>query len=199
MKKAFEITEEKLIAEMLHQAEYGVLALCDDGKPYAVPVNFVYLDQAIYFHSSKKGKKMEILAKNLRVSFNATVGDTIIPSFFSSDDGLACPASAFFKSVIVDGTAEIVTDQQETIVAFEAMMQKLQPEGQYKPFTDATYEKMLAVVALVKINVEKQSAKFKFGQNLKVERFEQVIAYLQQRGTKQDLQTIAWMLQFRND
>lgn len=42
MKQNFEITDKELITEMLNTAEYGVLALCGE-KPYAVPVNFVYL------------------------------------------------------------------------------------------------------------------------------------------------------------
>jgi len=32
--------------------------------PYSVPVNFVYLDNAIYFHGTPKSKKMDILAVN---------------------------------------------------------------------------------------------------------------------------------------
>ena len=58
MKTAFDITDDKLIVEVLNLAEHGVLALYD-AKPYAVPVNFVYLDGAIYFHGSPKGKKNE--------------------------------------------------------------------------------------------------------------------------------------------
>jgi len=54
------IQNKELIEEVLDNAEFGVLALCGE-KPYAVPVNFVYLDNAIYFHGSLTGKKMEII------------------------------------------------------------------------------------------------------------------------------------------
>ena len=42
MKKTFDITDKNLIKGILNTAEYGVLAFCGE-KPYAVPVNFVYL------------------------------------------------------------------------------------------------------------------------------------------------------------
>jgi nitroimidazol reductase NimA-like FMN-containing flavoprotein (pyridoxamine 5'-phosphate oxidase superfamily) len=38
--------------------------------PYSVPVNFVYLDNAIYFHGTPKSKKMDILAVNNQVTQN---------------------------------------------------------------------------------------------------------------------------------
>ncbi|MDH3354732.1 MAG: pyridoxamine 5'-phosphate oxidase family protein, partial [Chromatiales bacterium] len=111
MKKIFKITDKNLISEMLNSAEYGVLALCGK-KPYAVPVNFVYLDGSIYFHGSPKGKKMRLLKENNNVSFNVTTDSTIIPSYFSSTEELACPASAFFRSIIIDGKAEIIAHRE---------------------------------------------------------------------------------------
>ncbi len=195
MQTAFSITDRKFIVEVLNSAEYGVLALCDT-KPYAVPVNFVYLNDAVYFHGSPKGKKMRILAQSKAVSFNVTVESNLIPSYFSSDSDLACPASAFFKSVIIDGTAEIIDSLAEKRKAFTAMMQKLQPEGKYKPLEDSEYDKQLSVVAIVKILVQEMTAKFKFGQNLTSERLQKVIKHLEQRGNTEDLLTIKAIKQF---
>ena len=195
MQAAFNITDKELIVEVLNSAEYGVLALCDT-KPYAVPVNFVYLDSSIYFHGSPKGKKMQILAQNKAVSFNVMVEANIIPSYFSSDSGLACPASSFFKSVIIDGTAEIIDQSAEKRKAFTAMMEKLQPEGKYKPLEDSEYDKQLAVVAIVKILVQEMTAKFKFGQSLTNERLQKVVRHLEQRGNAEDLLTIKAIKQF---
>ncbi|SFV61245.1 Pyridoxamine 5'-phosphate oxidase-related, FMN-binding [hydrothermal vent metagenome] len=55
MKKIFEIKEQESINKILEKAEYGTLALSDNGKPYSIPVNFVLLDNSIYFHGSHKG------------------------------------------------------------------------------------------------------------------------------------------------
>lgn len=185
----------ELTSEVLNSAEYGVLALYDT-KPYAVPVNFVYLNDSIYFHGSPKGKKMGILARNKEVSFNAIVESNLIPSYFSSDSELACPATSFFKSVIVEGVAEIINNRAEKIKAFIALMEKLQPEGKYKPFTDSEYDKQLSAVAIVKILVQEMTARLKFGQNLTHERFLKIIDHLEKRGEEKDFLTIKAMKQF---
>lgn len=197
-KKAFKITDQALISAMLHEASFGVLALAGatpDEPPYAVPVNFVYLNDAIYFHSSPKGKKMRMLGDNPAVSFSVVQNETIIPSFFSSTEGMACPASAFFKSVIIDGRAFIVESRDEIARAFTAMMEKLQPEGGYTSFDSDAYDKHFAALAVVRIDVKSLSAKFKFGQNLTAERFGMVIEHLEQRGCDIDLLTAAAMRQ----
>jgi len=195
MKKIFEINDNELITEMLNIAEYGVLALCGE-KPYAVPVNFVYLDGSVYFHGSPKGKKMNLLKENNSVSFNVTTDAIIIPSYFSSAEDLACPASAFFKSVIIDGEAEIIYNREELAAIFSAMMKKLQPEGKYEPFESNKYDKQFTAVSVVKINTHRISAKFKFGQNLNQERFQMVVDNLENRGRDIDLLTAKTMKQF---
>ena len=139
---------------------------------------------------------MRILAQNKDVSFNVIVEDNIIPLYFSSDSDLACPATTFFKSVIIDGVAEVVSGREEKAKAFVAMMEKLQPEGKYKPFESSEYDKQLSVVAVVKIIVQEMTAKFKFGQNLSRVRFQKVIDHLEQRNDTKDLLTISAIKQF---
>lgn len=195
MNHFFEITDKKLIAEVLDTAEYGVLALCGE-KPYAVPVNFVYFEGAIYFHGSPKGKKMGMLKENNNVSFNVTTDAAIIPSDFSSTSGLACRASTFYKSVIIDGETEIIGDPQVLRQVFSALMEKLQPDGGYHPLESSDYDKMLNAISMVKINIKQLSAKFLIGQHLDQERFQMTIDNLEKRGSETDLQTVKLMKQF---
>lgn len=197
MKKIFKVTDKKMIAAILHEAGHGVLALAGE-HPYAVPVNFVWLNGSVYFHSSPRGKKMRMLRDNPAVCFSVVQDETIIPSYFSSTEGLACPASAFFKSVIIDGTATLVESRDEIAQAFTAMMEKLQPEGRYTSFDSDIYDKHFAAMAMVRIDVKTLSAKFKFGQNLNAERFSMVIEHLQQRGWEIDLLTAESMQQLYN-
>ncbi len=42
----------------------GILALCDDGKPYAFPVAYILHGESLYFLFSKYGRKINILKKN---------------------------------------------------------------------------------------------------------------------------------------
>jgi len=197
MKQIFEIKEQQTINKILEKAEYGTLALSDNGKPYSIPVNFVMLDNAIYFHGSHKGRKMEILAKNSQVSFSVVENYSLIQSYFSSNDGSACPATQFFKSVIIDGRAIIVEKQEEKAKVLEALMQKLQPEGNYIPLCDESYKKALKATAVVKIEIDELKCKFKFGQHLNQKRFDMIVKYLEKRGKEIDLETIMLMKEMK--
>ena len=193
MNPHFEITEKAVIYDVLDNAEYGTLALSIGDMPYAVPVNFVRIDNALYFHGALKNKKMQIIAQNPVVSFSVVENYALIDSDFSSTDGLACPATQFFKSVSINGVASVVEGRNEKAKVFEALMQKLQPKGGYKPFSDNAYDTPIKTTAVVKIAIREMSCKFKFGQHLSDERFEMIVAALQKRGTQRDLETIEVM------
>lgn len=180
---------------MLDTAEYGVLALCGE-KPYAVPVNFVYFEGAIFFHGSPRGKKMEMLKENNNVSFNVTTDAAVIPSNFSSASGLACRASTFYKSVIIAGETETIGDPKDLRRIFSALMEKLQPDGGYHPLESSDYDKMLKAISVVKINIKQISAKFLLGQHLDQERFQMTVDNLEKRGSETDLETVKLMKQF---
>ena len=76
---------------------------------------------------------------------------------------------------------------------FEAVMQKLQPEGGYKPFNDEAYTKALKATAVVKIVPSSMTCKFKFGQHLDKERFAMILEHLKERNTEIDNETIKMM------
>jgi len=196
MKKVFQITDKHIISEVLDKAKYGTLAVCNEDTPYGVPLNFVRIEENIYFHGALKNKKMKMLEQNPHVSFSVVESYSIIASFFSSSDGLACPATHFFKSVSIDGVAEVVENREEKAMMFEAMMQKLQPEGGYKPFSDEAYDKALKATAVVKIVPSTVSCKFKFGQHLDEERFTMILEHLKERNTEIDNETIEMMTTF---
>jgi nitroimidazol reductase NimA-like FMN-containing flavoprotein (pyridoxamine 5'-phosphate oxidase superfamily) len=197
MKQIFEIKDKVIIHSVLDRVEYGTLALSVDSVPYAVPVNFVRVEDDIYFHGALSNKKMKILAKNPRVSFSVVEEYSLIASFFSSTEGLACPASQFFKSVSIEGDVEIVNARDEKAMMFEALMKKLLPEGGYKPFLDEAYDKAIKATAVMKIIPTETRAKFKLGQHLDDERFAMIVKHLKERGTKTDRETVALMKEFR--
>ena len=199
MNPNFEIKDKTLIYDVLDKAEYGTLALCMDKKPYAVPINFVRVDEDIYFHGALKNKKMKMLEENPNVSFSVVENYALIDSDFSSTECLACPATQFFKSVSIDGLATIEESREVKAKVFEALMQKLQPKGGYKPFSHSDYDQVLKATALVKIEVEKMTCKFKFGQHLNEERFEMIVSALLERGTQIDRETIKEMHIYRKN
>ena len=197
MKKIFEVTDSAMIHAILDQAEYGTLAVSEGVTPYAAPVNFVRIGEDIYFHGALSNRKMKALRDNPQVSFSVVESYAIIASFFSSTEGSACPATHFFKSVSINGRASLIESSEEKGVVFTALMEKLQPEGRYKPFTDEGYDKALKATAVVKIASESTRAKFKFGQHLDAKRFAMIVEHLEQRGTAKDLETVALMREMR--
>ncbi len=178
---------------LLNNSAYGTLALSDKDTPYAVAINFVYLHEAIYFHCSKKGKKIDIIKKNNNCFFSVVKDYALIPSYFSSKSGLACPATHFFESVHIEGKAKIVTSKDEKIEMFTALMQKLQSEGGYKSFEDSEYKNSLDSVLVIKVEIDEIKHKVKLGQKLSQERFDMIIDHLKKRGTYIDKETIEKM------
>ena len=62
--------DRDFIDGVLNDADDMVVALNDgDGAPYAFPVNFVLLGDALYIHTAFTGKKMDLIRKNPRVGF----------------------------------------------------------------------------------------------------------------------------------
>ena len=193
MNPNFEIKNKTIIYDILDKAEYGTLALCVENKPYAVPLNFVRIKDDIYFHGALKNKKMKMLEQNPNVSFSVVENYALIDSDFSTIEGLACPATQFYKSVSMDGVAVVEKSREIKAKIFEVFMKKHQPKGGYKSFNHSDYDKALKATALVKIEVEKMTCKFKFGQHLNEERFDMIVSALLERGTPIDLETIEIM------
>jgi nitroimidazol reductase NimA-like FMN-containing flavoprotein (pyridoxamine 5'-phosphate oxidase superfamily) len=196
---AIEADKEAEIKAFFAEMTFGFLGtMGPDGWPHVTPLNFVYFNNCIYFHGSKIGQKMEDLKHTAdKVTFSVAKEYAIIPSYFS-DPKLACPATAFFKSVYMKGSAAIVVDLEEKAAALTAFMEKLQPEGGYEPITieNSAYVPQLKGVSVVKITIQDITAKFKFGQNWKEERIEHTADLLQERNRELDEATIALMKQF---
>ncbi|WP_248927743.1 pyridoxamine 5'-phosphate oxidase family protein [Paenibacillus hamazuiensis] len=182
----------------LNEMSFGYLGTVgEDGWPLLTPLNFVYHGGAVYFHGSRAGAKMANLKARPKVTFAVAKEYALIPSYVL-DPKLACPATAYFKSVLIRGYAENVQDPHVKAEALTAFMQKLQPEGGYDPIdpADKHYGPRLAGVAIVKIHVEELTAKYKFGQNLSEQDRGKVIHALEERHRELDEETAALMRQY---
>jgi nitroimidazol reductase NimA-like FMN-containing flavoprotein (pyridoxamine 5'-phosphate oxidase superfamily) len=89
------------IEEMLSASRIGRLCMADpDGRPYAIPLPFCWLDGALYLRVGDSGRKGRVLAKNNYVCFE-------LDSFTDALDEYA--------SVLVEGRMVPVTDLAEKI------------------------------------------------------------------------------------
>lgn len=188
-------TDTQEIDEFLAKMSFGFLATASESEyPNIVPLNFVWHQGAIYFHSSRLGQKIKELKRNNRVTFSVADEVALIPSYFTSEK-LACPATAFFKSVMIFGKAEFVDDLDEKVSALSAFMAKLQPEGGYQPFdiSDDEYRREIKAVLVARIQPDAVTAKFKFGQNRNEEEWTKLRAGLLKRNKPKDSEAVAAM------
>lgn len=197
-RKEFMVEDMEEITAFLNEMSFGYLGTVDtEGWSRVTPLNFVYDGHYFYFHGSLAGDKMKHLAHDPRVSFTVAKEYAIIPSYFT-DPYLACPASAFFKSVMVRGVVEKVQDLEEKAAAFTLFMKKLQPEGKYEPISieNPQYRGQLKAVALCRIVPESITAKFKFGQNATPAKFDGIVQGLEERNCPMDHETVSLMKKY---
>ncbi|WP_446897284.1 pyridoxamine 5'-phosphate oxidase family protein [Clostridium sp. LBM24168] len=115
MRRSERTLEESDIQEILKHGEYGVLAtIGENNYPYAVPLNYVYFNNSIYFHCAFEGNKLQNIKFNDRVSF-CIVGNTeIIPGKFTTK----------YKSVIIFGHAFIINSEKVKKDILNALVDK---------------------------------------------------------------------------
>lgn len=97
---------------ILKTSDYGVLStISQNGYPYGVPLSFVFIHNAIYFHSATEGQKLDAILNNSKVSFCVVGQTSILPDKFSTK----------YESVIVFGLAAEVFDDEKNAVLLEIL------------------------------------------------------------------------------
>lgn len=119
MRRKRQLLSQEDAQKVLYRGTSGVLAVSgDDDYPYAVPLSYVYDGQKIYFHSAKRGHKLDSISKNPKVSFCVIDKDHIVPDEYTT----------YFRSVIVFGTIRILQDEAEKREAIEKLAVKYAPD-----------------------------------------------------------------------
>lgn len=162
-----EIKSKKKIQEFLDKEHVGRIASIDkDGFPQIIPMNFVFLNDAIYMHSHTRGEKLENVKRNQKVGFEVDRELEFLPSYFE-DPTDASLADTLYISVVIKGKGSIVEDKNEKTIALNGLMKKYQPEGKYEPINPQM--QVLNEVAIIKIIPQSIRGKYKIGQNLQKE------------------------------
>ena len=166
-----EIKSKEKIKEFLDLEHVGRIASIDEnGFPQIIPMNFVFLNDAIYMHSHTKGEKLDSIKRNEKVGFEVDRELEFLPSYFE-DPKDASLADTLYISVVVKGTGSIVEDRNEKTLALNGLMKKYQPEGRYDPIKSEM--EVVDEVAIIKVIPDSFRGKYKIGQNLqKQERIE---------------------------
>ena len=159
-----EIKSKEKIKEFLNQEHTGHISSIDkNGYPQIIPMNFVYLDDAIYMHSHTKGEKLENIRQNQKVGFEVDRELEFLPSYFEDPED-ASLADTLYISVVIKGIGKIIDDRSEKTLALNGLIKKYQPEGGYEPIKPDM--EVLDEVAIIKVTPESIRGKYKIGQNL---------------------------------
>lgn len=104
--------------QILASARRGVLSVQGvDGYPYGLPMNYVYDNGCIYFHSATSGHKIDAIASCDKASFCVL------------DDGRREPGDWWwhFRSVIAFGTIRRIEDPDELVRLLRKLGEKYFP------------------------------------------------------------------------
>lgn len=147
-KKKNEISIENC-KELLKKNKRGVLSLIgDEGYPYSFPINFYYEEKEnkIYFHSSKKGYKIESI-KNENKSCFVTYDEGTI-----SEDGW----SYYISSCITFGKIDMIYDEKIALEKIMTFASKYYPN---KEDINDAIERSFKAVQIFSLKIEHMSGK----------------------------------------
>lgn len=146
---------EEQARKLLENGEWGTLSTVgEDGWPYATPLSYVVMENRIYFHAAKSGKKMKNLAHQPNVCF-CTVGAT--QPVFSQD------FTTEYESVVVFGQAREVTDENVKRRALLRLCEKYLPQHMDK--AEASIQKSFGITAVWEIEIMHCTGKQKLIRN----------------------------------
>jgi nitroimidazol reductase NimA-like FMN-containing flavoprotein (pyridoxamine 5'-phosphate oxidase superfamily) len=159
-----EIKSRQKVIEFLNQEHVGRICSIDkEGFPQIIPMNFVFLNGAIYMHSHTKGEKLENIKNNNKVGFEVDRELEFLPSYFTHPTD-ASQADTLYISVVIKGIGIIVTDRKEKVLALNGLMEKYQPEGKYEKISSEM--EVVDEVAIIKVVPNTIHGKYKIGQHL---------------------------------
>ena len=113
-----EITDLDTIHGIVRGCEVCRLGLAVDGEPYVVPISFGFDGEAVYFHTAKNGRKIDMMTANPRacVQFERNVE-------LVTDDDDACTWTFSYESVIGFGSVTELVRDEDKIHGLNRIMQ----------------------------------------------------------------------------
>ena len=142
------ITRDKEVIEgIIRDAVICRIALCDNNKPYIIPMNFGYDNNILYIHTSLNSRKLDIMKRNNNICFEMDVDIELVPNIDP------CKATMRYRSVVGCGKAYIVTNYDEKRKALDLITKKyLGKVFKYR-------EEELQGIVIIKILIEEIIAK----------------------------------------
>ena len=135
--------------QLLQSSRRGVLAVNgDDDYPYAIPINYLYDDEAqrIYFHGAKIGHKVDALRACDKVCFTVYGNESIRTDAWAP----------FMQSVVVFGRCHLMEAGSEATQRLKQLAMKYYPSEQ---LVDEEIAQSGKAVQVFEIEIEHMSGK----------------------------------------
>lgn len=143
-----EVKDLNWIESVINKATVCRLGLSNNDRPYVIPLNFGYQHGYLYFHSLKKGKKMDMLKSNHNVCFEVDIESELIRG-----EG-PCDWTMKYSSVIGFGKVSILEDTHAKKNGLDIIMEHYSPGQSYE-----YSESELRRVVVIKVHVENITGK----------------------------------------
>ena len=145
------VTDPEQIRHILDSGKVLHLGLSVNNEPYVVPMNYGYTMEdgklVIYLHSAVKGRKLEMIRTNPKVSFS------IDCDRMPFEGRVPCQYGMVYSSIMGRGTATLVEDPEDKMEAMSILMKT-------QTGKDFTFnERLVSIVTVIRIDVAEYSAK----------------------------------------
>ena len=135
-RKEREVTSIIEIEAIILKSDVCRIALADGDFPYIVTLNFGYTggnEKILYFHCANEGRKLDMIKKNNLVCFEMDTDHLLV------EGSMACDFTMNYKSVVGYGLMRIVTDFEEKVRGFDAIMSHYKPGVKFN-FNESMFE-----------------------------------------------------------
>lgn len=151
-RKDREVTDEAEIRDIIRSARCCRLGFNDGGKVYIVPLSYGWEYSggaySFYFHGAREGRKIDCIRRNPYAAFE------IDCDYELRRAETASAHSAYYRSVMGEGTVSFVDDMQEKRRALELLMLHTAGKGGWS-YPDAVLEN----VCVFRLSVTELSCK----------------------------------------
>jgi uncharacterized protein len=149
------VYDRAVIHQILDAGMVCHLGFVVDGQPFVIPTTYVRVDKRIYVHGSPASRMLQALERGIAACLTVTLVD-----------GLVLARSAFhhsinYRSVVVFGTASLVSDPEEKLAAMNALTDHLIP-GRWQEIRQPSAQELKRTLVL-RIPIDEASAKIRVG------------------------------------
>jgi len=149
------VYDRTAINAILDEAFFCHVGFSAEGQTYVIPTMFARVNDSIYFHGSAASRMLRNLSNGLSVCITVTLAD-----------GLVLARSVFnhsmnYRSVVALGTAQLIDDPAEKLIALHAFTEKILL-GRWNDARQPN-EKELKATSILKLPLTEVSAKIRTG------------------------------------